>query len=221
MKKINIAIDGPSGVGKSTISKIISDEYGYTFINSGSIYRAISYYVWENNINLNDDEKITSILSKLDIIPEKNTVILNGVDISNHVRKEVISEVASKLSQKKYIRDYVINYIHNLIKGKSGIVMDGRDTTYRLMPNAELKIFLWAEPNVRADRRLKQNHELGFASEKHEVLNEVLKRDQSDMERSVDPLMKVEDAYEIDCTHMSIREVVEKIISLAKERENE
>lgn len=224
MKKINIAIDGPSGVGKSTISKIISDEYGYTFINSGSIYRAISYYILEHNINLNDDETIINTLDKLNIIPEGNMVILNGVDISNHVRKESVSLVASKLSQKKYIRDFVIKYIQNLVKDKSGIVMDGRDTTYRLMPNAELKIFLWAEPSVRATRRMKQNHELGFTSSQEEVLNEVLKRDQCDMQRSVDPLMKVEDAHEIDCTNMSIEQVVQKIMSLVeqiKESKNE
>lgn len=219
MSKINIAIDGPSGVGKSTISKYISKNLGYVFINSGSVYRAIAFYLHNKKIDVSNEVNVVSIFPRLEIKISNDDVILNGFDISHQIREQAISKIASIIAKYKQVREYVINYVHNLIKNQKGFVMDGRDTTFRLMPNAEVKIFLWASVESRAQRRLLQDHQMGFNSKYEDVLEDVKKRDFNDMNREVDPLHQTKDAIHIDCTTLNEQQTIDKIIEIIKKAE--
>lgn len=222
MKKINVAIDGPSGVGKSTISKYISTHLGYTFINSGSIYRALGYYLIANKIDFNIEDNVVNILDKVNIILDGDFVKLNDEDISLIVRKSEVAKVASAIAKFAKVRQYVIKFVHNMIENKKGFVMDGRDTTFRLMPNAEVKIFLWAAAEDRAARRLLQNHEMGFLTSTYEeVYQDVLKRDDNDMNRKVDPLHQTEDAIYIDCSMLNEQETIDEVVAIIRKKENE
>ncbi|WP_406617304.1 (d)CMP kinase [Mycoplasmopsis adleri] len=218
-KKINIAIDGPCGAGKSTVSKEIAKRLHYTFINSGSVYRAIALNAYRKGISFDDTVGIVSTLKDINIsIDENEHIYLSGEDVSHEIREDVISKGASTIAQYHAVRTYVVDFIQAITKAHKGYIMDGRDTTFKLMPNAELKIFLNATPEERARRRMIQNKEQGFETDFNVVLKEVIARDYQDTHRETDPLHKTEDAIEIDCTLMTFDEVVDWIIKLAKER---
>ncbi|WP_027334348.1 (d)CMP kinase [Mycoplasma elephantis] len=221
MNKINIAIDGPSGVGKSTISSYISKELGYKFINSGNVYRGIAYYLYINNIDYKNKINVINSLKNIDIEIKKESIFLNNKNITNEIRKEEISKIASVSSSYAEVRSFVVELIQNIIKDKKGFIMDGRDTTFRLMPNADLKIFLWADANERAKRRLLQDKEMGFNSKYDDVLMNINNRDYQDMNREVDPLHQTRDSIKIDCTNLNKQEVISLITKLVKEKELE
>ncbi|WP_322902379.1 (d)CMP kinase [Mycoplasmopsis felis] len=221
MKKVNIAIDGPSGVGKSTVSKEIAKRLGYNFINSGSVYRAIAKNVVDNKVDSRDDKGVIATLKEGMIkLLDGDKIELNGIEISKDIRADYISQITPNVAKIPEVRQFVVNYLQQMTKRKKGYIIDGRDTTFRIMPHAEVKIFLWAQAEERAKRRVKQNAELGFNTEYKEILYEVKKRDEQDMNRDFDPLHKTEDAVYIDCTELTIEEVVQKIINLVNERIN-
>ncbi|BBU47963.1 (d)CMP kinase [Mycoplasmopsis felis] len=221
MKKVNIAIDGPSGVGKSTVSKEIAKRLGYNFINSGSVYRAIAKNVVDNKVDSRDDKGVIATLKEGMIkLLDGDKIELNGIEISKDIRADYISQITPNVAKIPEVRQFVVNYLQQMTKRKKGYIIDGRDTTFRIMPHAEVKIFLWAQAEERAKRRVKQNAELGFNTEYKEILYEVQKRDEQDMNRDFDPLHKTEDAVYIDCTELTIEEVVQKIIGLVNERIN-
>ncbi|MEI2462286.1 (d)CMP kinase [Mycoplasmopsis felis] len=221
MKKVNIAIDGPSGVGKSTVSKEIAKRLGYNFINSGSVYRAIAKNVVDNKVDSRDDKGVIETLKEGMIkLLDGDKIELNGIEISKDIRADYISQITPNVAKIPEVRQFVVNYLQQMTKRKKGYIIDGRDTTFRIMPHAEVKIFLWAQAEERAKRRVKQNAELGFNTEYKEILYEVKKRDEQDMNRDFDPLHKTEDAVYIDCTELTIEEVVQKIIDLVNERIN-
>ncbi|WP_322900586.1 (d)CMP kinase [Mycoplasmopsis felis] len=221
MKKVNIAIDGPSGVGKSTVSKEIAKRLGYNFINSGSVYRAIAKNVVDNKVDSRDDKGVITTLKEGMIkLLDGDKIELNGIEISKDIRADYISQITPNVAKIPEVRQFVVNYLQQMTKRKKGYIIDGRDTTFRIMPHAEVKIFLWAQAEERAKRRVKQNAELGFNTEYKEILYEVKKRDEQDMNRDFDPLHKTEDAVYIDCTELTIEEVVQKIINLVNERIN-
>ncbi|WXA52322.1 (d)CMP kinase [Mycoplasmopsis cynos] len=221
MKKVNIAIDGPSGVGKSTVSKEIAKRLGYNFINSGSVYRAIAKNVVDNKVDSRDDKGVIATLKEGMIkLLDGDKIELNGIEISKDIRADYISQITPNVAKIPEVRQFVVNYLQQMTKRKKGYIIDGRDTTFRIMPHAEVKIFLWAQAEERAKRRVKQNAELGFNTEYKEILYEVQKRDEQDMNRDFDPLHKTEDAVYIDCTELTIEEVVKKIIDLVNERIN-
>ncbi|WP_036430566.1 (d)CMP kinase [Mycoplasmopsis felis] len=221
MKKVNIAIDGPSGVGKSTVSKEIAKRLGYNFINSGSVYRAIAKNVVDNKVDSRDDKGVIATLKEGMIkLLDGDKIELNGIEISKDIRADYISQITPNVAKIPEVRQFVVNYLQQMTKRKKGYIIDGRDTTFRIMPHAEVKIFLWAQAEERAKRRVKQNAELGFNTEYKEILYEVQKRDEQDMNRDFDPLHKTEDAVYIDCTELTIEEVVQKIIDLVNERIN-
>ncbi|QSF13428.1 (d)CMP kinase [Mycoplasma sp. Mirounga ES2805-ORL] len=220
--KINIAIDGPSGAGKSSVSQKIAKKLGYISINTGSIYRVIAMNAINNKANLNNEKEVIDLLKNVVIEPEKNDVIyFDGVNVSTLIRTKEISQGASAVAKHKLVREYVVNICQNLAKNKKGYVMDGRDTTFKILPFAEVKIFLTASPEARAKRRQQQNEELGEKDTYDKVLKDIKDRDFQDMNRKVDPLHKTEDAIEIDCTNLTIDDVVNKIIALAKKVINE
>lgn len=226
MKKINIAIDGPSGAGKSSVSTEVAKRLGYTFINTGSFYRAVAYNAIELNIEVDNQQAVVESLQTLESnaieIDDKEQIFLRKKNISIDIRADKISKLASKIAAYKEVREFVVALIQNITKTGKGYIMDGRDTTFRIMPFAETKIFLTASPEERAKRRLKQNEKLGYNTNFEIVLSEVKERDYQDTHRSTDPLHKVADAIEIDCTNMSFDQVVDKVIEIVeKEALNE
>ncbi|MBU4690363.1 (d)CMP kinase [Mycoplasma sp. ES3157-GEN-MYC] len=224
MKKINVAIDGPSGAGKSTVSKEVAKRLGYTFISSGSVYRAIAYVVSNKNIDPKNEEAVNAILDDQILkisLDEHERIYSDGVDISSLIRADKISKISSDIAVYKHVREYVVKYIQQITKAKKGYIMDGRDTTYRIMPYAEVKIFLTATAHERANRRILQNKELGYNTNFHQVLKEVEARDEQDSNRKNDPLKIVEDAHVINCTEMNFEAVVVEIIRLIKAVVNE
>lgn len=215
--KINIAIDGPCGAGKSTVSQEVARRLGYTFINSGSVYRALALNAKLLGVDWNNEEEINKTLEK-DIITldERENIFLREKNVSVEIREDSISYGSSTIATYKKVRQYVVNLIQNITKKGKGYIMDGRDTTFKIMPYAELKIFLTATPEERAMRRLNQNIALGFNMDYNKVLEEVKLRDYQDMNREVEPLHKVKEAKEIDCTNMGFEAVVVEIIELVK-----
>ncbi|VEU70174.1 (d)CMP kinase [Mycoplasmopsis glycophila] len=218
-KKVNIAIDGPSGAGKSTVANEIAKRLGYTFINSGSIYRAIAFNAIKQGIGSTDKEGVISTLHH-DMVTLGNSdeVYLDGEDISKKIRAEYISQITPNVAKIPEIRNFVVEFVQHITKKSKGFIIDGRDTTFKLMPHAEVKIFLWAEPEERARRRFHQLKSLGSDADYNEVLYDIKKRDAQDMNREVDPLHKTEDSVLIDCTDMNQEEVVQKIIELVNEK---
>ncbi|MCV3733634.1 (d)CMP kinase [Mycoplasma enhydrae] len=206
-KRINIAIDGPSGVGKTVMANMLADKLDYKFISSGVLYRAIAYNALVNNIDLSDEQAINEAWDINDLlITEKKDVILKNEDITVKIREDKISLAASAIAKFSSIRAKVNKYIQNLGDTKKGIIVDGRDATYRILPKAEVKFFLWASPEIRAQRRVRQNNLLGIQSNYEEILESIKKRDYDDMNRDVDPLKVSEGSIEIDTSDLSIEE---------------
>lgn len=211
MSKINIAIDGPSGSGKSTIAKLLADKYKLNYLNTGLVYRAIAINAIDEEANLNDEEEVMSTINDgmIEMLPNER-VSLNGQDISKIVRSDEASQGASKVSAHTRVRAWAVA-LQKRYGEAGGIIMDGRDTTFKILPDAEVKVYLDTTPEVRAERRVKQNKELGFNIDKDIILKEINERDHRDKNRETDPLQIVKDAVYIDATNMSIDEVVEKI----------
>lgn len=217
--KINIAIDGPCGAGKSTVAKEVSKKLNYVFINSGSVYRAIALSAIRMNVDFETEREVFKMLSKIEIdLDEHENIFLNNTNVSDAIRDDKVAKAASKVAQYPLIRHYVVDFIHKITKKSKGYIMDGRDTTFKLMPHAELKIFLTGTPEVRARRRALENKDKGFETNYDVVLAEVKSRDYADQHRETDPLHITDDAIVIDSTDMNFEQVVEKIVSLAKER---
>ncbi|WAM04947.1 (d)CMP kinase [Mycoplasmopsis cynos] len=213
--KVNIAIDGPSGVGKSTVSKEIARRYGYTFINSGSVYRAIAKNVVDKGVDSRDVENVIKTLEVGMIkLLENDRIELYGNDVSHQIRADYISQITPNIAKIPEVRQFVVDYIQFMTKKRKIYIIDGRDTTFKITPHAEVKVFLWAEEKKSSRRRMLQNQELGYNTGFNEVLYDVKKRDEMDMNRAVDPLHKTEDSTYIDCTDLTIEEVIDKIIDL-------
>lgn len=207
MKKINIAIDGPSGVGKSVMSEMIAKKLNYKYISSGSIYRVIAYNAFINNLDTENENLINDAWKFEDIIfVDNNDVFFKNQNVGKVIREDNISKLASKIAKFKSIREKVNLYIQTVAHNEKGVIVDGRDATYRILPNADVKFFLWASPEVRAKRRIKQNIELNIPSNYDEILKSIIERDYADSHREIDPLKVSEGSIEIDTTNMSIEE---------------
>ncbi len=214
-----IAIDGPAGAGKSTIAKLISKRLGYTYIDTGAMYRAVATYLYEHGIAKDDEASITKAMDDIDIdieyIDGMQHVYLNGVDITHSLRDEHIGEIASASSVYAPVREKLVE-LQRLMATKQNVVMDGRDIGTVVLPSADTKIYLTADSRVRAIRRIKQLEE---QAESHVSLEQIeadiIARDHRDMTRENSPLMQAEDATLVDTSDMSIEEVVEKILKIA------
>ncbi|WLP85709.1 (d)CMP kinase [Mycoplasma seminis] len=217
--KVNIAIDGPSGAGKSTISKELAKRLKYTFINSGSVYRAIAYNANKLGIESHDTANIINSLEEgmIQLLPNDVTM-LRGVDISHEIRADYISKITPTIAKIPEVREFVVSLIQHMTLKHKGYICDGRDTTFKIMPHAEVKIFLWASEEERARRRLEQNQALGYNTNFEEVLYEVKLRDAQDMNRPIDPLHRTPDSIYIDCTEMTFEEVMDYVMNIVQER---
>ena len=211
---IRIAIDGPGGAGKSTIAKLVGNELGLEYIDTGAMYRAIGLKLNREGIAPEDVESIHNILSKTSIDFVEGKIILDGNDVSDIIRTQEISKLASTYSQIPEVRTKLVDIQRRIAEGKS-VIMDGRDIGTNVLVNAELKIFLTADPMVRARRRYEELKTKGVNAVLDHIYEEIKDRDYQDMNRSINPLVQAEDANLVDTSDMSIKDVVNSIVSMA------
>ena len=211
---IRIAIDGPGGAGKSTIAKLVGNELGLEYIDTGAMYRAIGLKLNREGIAPEDVESIHNILSKTSIDFVEGKIILDGDDVSDIIRTQEISKLASTYSQIPEVRTKLVDIQRRIAEGKS-VIIDGRDIGTNVLVNAELKIFLTADPMVRARRRYEELKTKGVNAVLDQIYEEIKDRDYQDMNRSINPLVQAEDANLVDTSDMSIKDVVNSIVSMA------
>ena len=217
MKKINIAIDGPSAAGKSTIASLLAQKLGYVHLNTGAMYRACAYKALQQNVSLEDEDALVDLLSH-SVLEMKNdgSVILDGKDISHAVRADEVSLAASCVSKHPKVRAALIRKQQEIAEN-GGYILDGRDIGTVVLPDAEVKVFMTASAHARALRRLNQNQEEGIATSDLETIEkEIEERDYQDTHRAASPLVQAEDAVCIDTSDLSIEETVDRILDLAK-----
>ena len=218
LMKINIAIDGPSASGKSTIAKRLASELGYIHIDTGAMYRCVAYQAIKQGIDLSDEKSLGEMAQTMDIsLSVDGRVFLNHQDVTEEIRQEEISVGASKVSIYANVRTAMVKRQQKMAETK-GFIVDGRDIGTVVLPDAEVKIFQTASAASRAVRRYKENLGKGIESDFELLKNEIEQRDYQDMHRKESPLRKAEDAIEIDTSDMTVDQVVSKIISLIAER---
>ncbi|MDT9333001.1 (d)CMP kinase [Clostridium perfringens] len=211
-KLITVAIDGPAGAGKSTIAKIIGEKFNLMYINTGSMYRAVTLKALENNISAEEVDKLLVMIDGMDMHFENDEPILNGENINSLITMPNISKNVSAYASIREVRERLVNLMRKMAL-KYSVIMDGRDIGTVVLKDANFKFFLTASPEERADRRYKELMEKGVEVNYDEILQDIIKRDYLDSNREVDPLRKAEDAIEIDTTGIGIMGVVEKISS--------
>ena len=220
-KLIAIAIDGPAGSGKSSIADVVAKKFGYLHIDTGALYRAVAYYFLRNKINYEDEEKVGECLRKIkiDILSDKGIqkTVLNGKILGEELRTIEVSKAAAKVAGYNSVRNFLLK-IQRECAESNNVVMDGRDIGTVILPNADVKIFLTASSEERAERRLRQNVKLGRQDSYEEILKVINKRDEEDINRAISPLKKAEDAVLIDSTEYSFMRTVEKITEVIKEK---
>jgi CMP/dCMP kinase len=220
MRKIIIAIDGYSACGKSTTAKMLASKLGYAYIDTGAMYRATTLYFHEHYINLTNPKAITKALEEIHISfiynpkLDSSETYLNGLNVEDEIRKMYISDKVSEVSAITEVRRYMVGLQKKMGK-KRGIVMDGRDIGTAVFPDAELKIFMMADMNVRAYRRQQELLERKQIVDFDDIIKNIEKRDLIDTTREEGPLKKADDAYVLDTTYMTVDEQVEYVINLA------
>ncbi|HAT4365010.1 TPA: (d)CMP kinase [Clostridium perfringens] len=211
-KLITVAIDGPAGAGKSTIAKIIGEKFNLMYINTGSMYRAVTLKALENNISAEEVDKLLVMIDGMDMHFENDELILNGENINSLITMPNISKNVSAYASIREVRERLVSLMRKMAL-KYSVIMDGRDIGTVVLKDANFKFFLTASPEERADRRYKELIGKGVEVNYDEILQDIIKRDYIDSNREVDPLRKAEDAIEIDTTGIGIMGVVEKISS--------
>lgn len=207
-----VAIDGPAGSGKGTVAKVLARECNLVYIDTGAMYRAIAYSVLQNNIDISDEDKIVDIAknSKIDFIDGK--ICLDGKDISKEIRSMEVTRVVSPISSIVKLREILVNLQRKMGEEvKTGVIMEGRDITTVVFPDATYKFYLDATLDERAKRRYKENIEKGMDVTFEEIKDNISKRDYNDMHKEIGSLTRTEDSIYIDSTNLTIEEVVKKM----------
>jgi CMP/dCMP kinase len=203
-----VAIDGPTGTGKSTTSKILAEKLRIKYIDSGAMYRAVTLEIVRNDVKPNEIKKIVEIAHNLEFEFKEDCVIANGLDISNDIRSFEVTNKVSSVSKIKQLREVLVNKQREYLKNEN-IVMDGRDIGTVVFPNADFKFFLVCDLNARAARRQQDFQDMGIKISLEKIVTEIKKRDELDMTRKESPLIKAPDAIEVDTTNMIIEEQVD------------
>jgi CMP/dCMP kinase len=231
MPKLTIAIDGPAGSGKSSVARLVAKTLGYLYLDSGAMYRALALKALRRSVSLEDESQLEALAQETHIelkppTPEqekagtKNRVFLDGEEVTNAIRTTEVAQAASRLATIAGVRKVLVAEQQRAGHG-GGVVMEGRDIGTVVFPNAELKIFLDASAEVRAERRWKEHLEKGERLSLAQVLGEVRERDRRDRERKVSPLVRASDAVLVDNTAIDAHETSRLIVMLARERERE
>ena len=219
--KINVALDGPSGAGKSTIAKAVAKKLEYVYVDTGALYRAIAYHVISSGIDPKDEAAVVPSLDgikvSLEYVGGAQQVMLNGENVSDKIRTPEISMGASAVSAIPKVREFLFDLQQDIAR-KNNIIMDGRDIGTVVLPKAQVKIFLTATAEERANRRFKELQEKGDPSTYEQVLEDIKQRDYNDTHRDIAPLKKAEDAVEVDSTKMTLDEVIDAIVRIIKEK---
>lgn len=231
MSKLTIAIDGPAGSGKSSVARRVAAVLGYLYLDSGAMYRALALKALERTAPLDDEAQLEALAREthfelkpptpeLDAAGAKNRIFLDGREVTREIRTAEVAQAASRLATIAGVRHVLVAEQQRAGEG-GGVVMEGRDIGTVVFPEAELKIFLNASPEERAERRWKEHQEKGEKLTLAEVFDEVIERDKRDRERKVSPLVRAADAVLVDNTAMGIEETARLIVMLAREREKE
>ncbi|MEG0177299.1 (d)CMP kinase [Anaerorhabdus sp.] len=216
--KINIAIDGPSAAGKSTIAKYLAKELNYSHLDTGAMYRCVAYKVLNMGICIEDEPKIIEVIKNtvIELKPD-GSIYLDGKQVNDEIRTNEVSMGASNVSKLEKVREELVARQQEMAKSK-GVIMDGRDIGTVVLKDAEVKIFLTASAEARALRRHKENIEKGIPSILEELTKEIEARDYQDSHREHSPLKKADDAIEVDSSNLTIAEVVNKIDEIVKQK---
>lgn len=223
MQPIQIAIDGPASAGKSTMAKLLSKKLKYIYCDTGSMYRALTYAVLKNNADVYDESDVMNVLSKcaisFEFLDDAQHLILNSEDISEEIRLPAVSDHVSTIASYKGVREAMVMEQQKLASGIS-IIMDGRDIGTTVLPKAQVKFFLVASVEERAERRFKENQEKGIWDSLEDVKRNIEERDYLDTTREFSPLIQAKDAILIDSTGLSIQEVVSKMYDYVQDYKN-
>lgn len=221
VKNIQIAIDGPAGAGKSTIAKIVAEALNFTYIDTGAMYRAVTYKSMKQNIQLHDAKAIEQMLNETSITlkpsEQGQLVFIDGTDVSQDIRSNEVTSNVSEVAAHANIREILVD-MQQQLAANGGVVMDGRDIATHVLKDAELKIYMSATVEERAHRRYLDNERRGITSTIESLQEEIALRDKLDSEREASPLIQAEDALFLDTTDLSIEEAANEILKLAKEK---
>ena len=220
-KKIAIAIDGPAGAGKSSISKVVANELGYLYIDTGAMYRGVTWAVLDSNVDVNNQKDVEALLPSLDLTLEPTAsackVFVKGQDVTNLIRQQQINENVSTIASYKGVRKYLVER-QQAMAAVGGVILDGRDIGSVVLPDAELKIYLTASVDARAKRRWLEVQGTSNEQPLEDIKKNVESRDEMDKKRDESPLVCVEDAIIVDSSNMTFDETVEHILHLVQER---
>jgi cytidylate kinase len=206
-----IAVDGPSGAGKSTVAKIVADKLGIVYVDTGAMYRAIALKILETGTDYTNQEILSELLSKTAVDFDGELITLDGKDVSGLIRTPEVTEMASKSSAIPAVREKLV-VLQRQIGSEKSVIMDGRDIGSNVFPDAEYKFYITASAETRAERRYKENIEKGITVDFASILEAINERDYNDSHRELNPLVKVDDAIQIDTDDLSIEEVVDSIL---------
>lgn len=219
MNTMTIAIDGPAAAGKSTVAKRVAEKLSYIYVDTGAMYRALTWKALHEGVSLEDEEKLEQLLKdnelKLVQSEEGQRVIMGGRDVSEDIRSNEVTNQVSIVAKHQRVREEMVKRQQELVK-EQGVVMDGRDIGTHVLPDAEVKVFMIASVEERAERRYKENVAKGFEADLEQLKEEIRRRDEIDSNRKASPLVKADDAIELDTTALSIDQVVDKIIEIVK-----
>ena len=219
--KIGVAVDGPAGAGKSSISKIVAKKLGYLYIDTGAMYRSVTWAVLHNHIDVNNQKAVEALLPKLDLTMEASDdsckVFIAGQDVTDFIRTPQVNNAVSIVASYKGVRQYLVER-QRLMAEAGGVILDGRDIGSVVLPNAELKIYLTASVEARAMRRYLEVKGTVNEQTLEDIKDSVMQRDDMDKNRKESPLIQVEDAVLVDSSEMTFDETVEHILHLVQER---
>lgn len=214
-----IAIDGPAGAGKSTIAKRVAKEKGFIYVDTGAMYRAMAYYLLKENVNPEDEKEIEEKCQGADITIRytdgEQVVLLNDKNVNGVLRTEEVGNMASRTSKNLKVRER-LTQLQKELAAKNNVVMDGRDIGTCVLPDANVKVYLTAAAEVRAKRRFYELEAKGESCDIKKIEEDIIKRDEQDMNREIAPLKQAEDAVLVDSSDMTIEEVVQKILDLCR-----